>query len=61
MATNTPRIPRTAILAAQLAALEVMYSTERRCDGARRLLDLIHVKRDELASARMQTEMQVAA
>lgn len=38
-----------ALLRAQLAALESMYSNERTCSGARRILDLIHAKRDELA------------
>lgn len=49
---NQCRPPMTAVLAAQLAALEAMYADERRCSEARRLLDLIHAKRDELAVER---------
>lgn len=41
----------TTILKAQLAALEQMYSCERRCDGARRILDQIHAKKSELSLA----------
>ncbi len=41
----------TEVLRAQLAALESMYATERRCENARRILDLIHQKRDELSVA----------
>jgi hypothetical protein len=41
----------TDLLRAQLAALESMYATERRCSNARRILDLIHQKRDELSVA----------
>jgi hypothetical protein len=41
--------PYTAILTAQIAALEAMYATERRCERARWILDEIHAKRDELA------------
>lgn len=48
------RAPVTAILSAQLAALEAMYAVERRCSEARRILDLIHAKRDELAMAMTQ-------
>lgn len=44
---------RVSLLRAQLAALEAMYLTERTCMGARRVLDLIHAKRDELAQAEM--------
>lgn len=42
--------PPAAILRAQLLALELMYAAERRCDTARRILDLMHAKRDELAA-----------
>jgi hypothetical protein len=38
-----------SLLRAQIQALELMYSTERRCENARRILDLIHAKKDELA------------
>lgn len=43
----------TDLLRAQLAALEAMYTRERRCETARRILDLIHAKRDELAMVEM--------
>ena len=43
----------TTILRAQLQALEALYETARTCHGARRILDLIHAKRDELAQAMM--------
>jgi hypothetical protein len=45
----TLHAPYTAILAAQIAALEMMYATERRCEQARWILDEIHSKRDQLA------------
>jgi hypothetical protein len=45
----TIHAPFTAILTAQIAALEMMYATERRCEQARWILDEIHAKRDELA------------
>lgn len=38
-----------AILRAQIEALELMYACERRCENARRILDLWHAKKDELA------------
>jgi hypothetical protein len=38
-----------AVLRAQIKALELMYSCERRCENARRILDLLHEKRDLLA------------
>jgi hypothetical protein len=42
--------PMTAsLLRAQIQALELMYSRERRCENARRILDLLHEKRDLLA------------
>lgn len=44
-------IPTTTILRAQIAALEAMYLRERRCEGARRILDLLHAKRDALAAS----------
>jgi hypothetical protein len=37
------------IIRSQLVALEAKYAAERRCDAARKLLDLCHQKRDELA------------
>lgn len=45
------KAPNLAILRAQLLALEIMYATERRCDEARKLLDLMHAKRDEISLA----------
>lgn len=39
------------VLRAQIAALEFMYRFERRCDGARRILDLIASKKDALSLA----------
>jgi hypothetical protein len=48
-ARMTIHAPFTAILTAQIAALEMMYQHERRCDKARWILDEIHAKRDELA------------
>ena len=41
--------PIAAILTAQIAALELMYQHERRCDKARWILDEIAAKRDLLA------------
>lgn len=43
-------IPTTtaALLRAQIAALEEMYKHARPGKDARRILDIIHVKRDEL-------------
>ncbi len=38
-----------AVLRAQIEALEVMYYQERRCENARRILNLIHEKKDLLA------------
>jgi hypothetical protein len=37
------------LLRAQIQALEHMYACERRCENARRILDLLHAKKDELA------------
>lgn len=49
---SRPRAPFAAILQAQLLALEMMYAAERRCENARRILDLIASKRDEIALAK---------
>jgi hypothetical protein len=43
------KAPIAAILSAQIAALEMMYATERRCERARWILNEIHAKKDELA------------
>jgi hypothetical protein len=37
------------LLRAQIQALELMYSRERRCENARRILDLLAQKRDQLS------------
>lgn len=44
------------VLRAQLQALEAMYCTERRCETARRILDLIHIKRDEISAAALKAD-----
>lgn len=58
MADTIPSVksPVLALLRAQLAALELMYETERRCDTARRILDLIHAKRDEVSMAALAVD-----
>lgn len=50
------RAPLLAVLRAQLLALEVMYEGERRCETARRILDLIHDKRDEISAAALAVD-----
>lgn len=50
------RVPTLAVLRAQLLALELMYDAERRCENARRILDLIHAKRDEIAVAQLRVD-----
>jgi hypothetical protein len=50
------RAPHLAILRAQLLALEMMYAAERRCETARRILDLIHDKRDEISAAALAVD-----
>lgn len=53
---QTLRAPQLAVLRAQLLALECMYDAERRCENARRILDLIHQKRDEIAVAQLAVD-----
>lgn len=59
MAATIPTTTTTELLRAQLAALESIYRATRTTHDARRILDLIHVKRDELAMA--ETIASIAA
>lgn len=53
---RTQRALSIEVMRAQLLALETMYAAERRCENARRILDLIHDKRDDIAVAQLAAD-----